>query len=758
MDPTIKSDNKTNTNTNSTTNISNNSHFDLQMISTNCNTVLNSMDYLENSNCLIFAASNLVHVYNLDDNKILFSLKGHKDRVNCVKVFSNTKFTSIVSCSTDGSINHWVNRNVNNKNTNTNSIFEFSNWMLEYKITNNNAINVFDYFEDVSNISNGNGDKTITSYIVFFTENSCLNLHSNTTTTTNNNTNTKYTEIKSIKSKFLQTALQFALFDTDIFLLTGGYDNLINIYHITSSTLKFCISLQGHLNALRGISVLLSNTNNTSTSNELFISSSSQDSLVRIWTLNKLSSEEILKYKSRKIDNVTIFDEYKAKTSYVFSTTKTETKEIKENTENTENYYHVLLDSVIHDHEDIVSSSELKIFDSKMYMITASFDFTLGVYEYDTDKQWNRTATLGEMAGNKHSFWGCRFLNSPNKIIGYTFIGSFYVFEKEETSSLFNTKPIVHGHYKPVTDIKWYNNSNNNTNTQINPILLSCSEDQTSRVYMNINNKYSEVNRPQIHGYDINSICILNNNTEFNLPKLVSASEEKILRIFDPPYVLAKYINSNTNNTNNNNTPIKYSKDSNKENDYFENSLKSGEKQALGLMTRQADIDNIYNNNNNTNKDLEQAFDIINFDPSSMLTHKSKFTDNISSDFYMKHPDEDFLTNNTLWGEANKLYGHAYEIYSTNTSYKGDLIVSAGKSQTEKHAKIFIWDPTKHELLDQLKGHNLTVTKLEFSKDDSLLLSVSRGKLYCIYLLVYKFSIIFLIRSQLVFILKKYRY
>lgn len=46
---------------------------------------------------------------------------------------------------------------------------------------------------------------------------------------------------------------------------------------------------------------------------------------------------------------------------------------------------------------------------------------------------------------------------------------------------------------------------------------------------------------------------------------------------------------------------------------------------------------------------------------------------------------------NTLWPEAQKLYGHGYEIYSLAARYDGVVLASACKATSPEHAAIILW-------------------------------------------------------------------
>ena len=122
--------------------------------------------------------------------------------------------------------------------------------------------------------------------------------------------------------------------------------------------------LKGHANTIQGL--VVNNKNFPS-----HIATCSQDSYVRLWSIKSLSKEEVEVYKSSKKENLTVFDEYKAQTSYVFKADDNE-------------YYHILLESILSDHEDSVSSVEIfETLDNKeIKLLTSSLDFTVGIWHY----------------------------------------------------------------------------------------------------------------------------------------------------------------------------------------------------------------------------------------------------------------------------------------------------------------------------------------------------------------------------------------
>lgn len=59
------------------------------MIASNCNTLLNACDYSDEWQCLAFASSNLIHIYDTHKIKSYLTLKSHSQRVNSVRWLNN---------------------------------------------------------------------------------------------------------------------------------------------------------------------------------------------------------------------------------------------------------------------------------------------------------------------------------------------------------------------------------------------------------------------------------------------------------------------------------------------------------------------------------------------------------------------------------------------------------------------------------------------------------------------------------------------
>jgi elongator complex protein 2 len=101
--------------------------------------------------------------------------------------------------------------------------------------------------------------------------------------------------------------------------------------------------------------------------------------------------------------------------------------------------------------------------------------------------------------------------------------------------------------------------------------------------------------------------------------------------------------------------------------------------------------------------------------------------------FFSEPGSEDYLVQNSLWPETMKLYGHGYEVFSLASSHSGRVVASSCKATTPEHARIILWDSQTWEKLQELEGHQLTVTQMAFSPDDNHLLSVSRDRTWCLF-------------------------
>jgi elongator complex protein 2 len=190
--------------------------------------------------------------------------------------------------------------------------------------------------------------------------------------------------------------------------------------------------------------------------------------------------------------------------------------------------------------------------------------------------------------------------------------------------------------------------------------------------------------------------------------------------MFSPPFNIIKFLKELTKkeiNFKNDNT-----------NEFYEKKYKNveGSKQALGLMNREVILEE-------ADDEKESNFDYSKFDPDAILTNKSEQV-YVSEYNYKVPPDEDFLSNNTLWPEEAKMYGHGNEVYTIDISHDGKFLASGQKAQEVKNAKLYLWDINNKKLIKQLDGCTLTIVQISFSPNDNFMLTVSRDRSWNLYI------------------------
>lgn len=289
-----------------------------------------------------------------------------------------------------------------------------------------------------------------------------------------------------------------------------------------------------------------------------------------------------------------------------------------------------------------------------MYLLTCSFDFTVCLWQVDEDtKQWNVTSTLGAMTGNKHAYFGAKFLDTTlnaakRQIMAYTFGGAVHLWSREAANedAAWSAENTIKGHFGEVTDLDWDPNSKS--------CLVSCSADQTTRLVVKHSSTYQEISRPQVHGYDMNCLSLLKNQgfeADNNLPfRLISGGDEKVIRLFEAPYSFVKRFNCLSDEVKEKQVkPIKFRSDV--DNQVVEQILgereESARKQPLGLMNKPQIL--LATKGLRVNEEETGGMN-ENFNPESVLTNTRQETGVIQD--VISPPVEEILMTRTLWPES----------------------------------------------------------------------------------------------------------
>lgn len=366
--------------------------------------------------------------------------------------------------------------------------------------------------------------------------------------------------------------------------------------------------------------------------------------------------------------------------------------------------YSATFEALLLGHEDWIYSTVWKLQGKSLQLLSASADNSLSIWEQDKSSGvWVSVTRLGEISAQKGSttatgstggFWTGLWSPDGETVVCLGRTGSWrqwnYNWEDDQWMPHFG----VGGHIRSVTGISW---------SRRGDYLLSTSSDQTTRLHAKWKRgneaTWHEMARPQIHGYDLNCIDSLG-ETQF-----VSGADEKLLRVFDEPRAVAKLLQDLCG--------IEASD--------VQDMPDAANMPVLGLSNKAIEA---IDDDQEMEKPAEHNREGL--DPGSAV-HKSTLL--------MDHPPfEDHLSRNTLWPEIEKLYGHGYEISALATSHDGSVIATACKASSIDHAVIRLFDTkTWNQVNPPLTAHSLTVTRLRFSPEDNLLLSVGRDRQWAIF-------------------------
>ncbi|KAJ2150844.1 Elongator subunit elp2, partial [Coemansia sp. RSA 560] len=233
------------------------------------------------------------------------------------------------------------------------------------------------------------------------------------------------------------------------------------------------------------------------------------------------------------------------------------------------------------------------------------------------------------------------------------------------------------GHFGAVRDACW---------SADGEYLLTVSADQTARVWAH-KNEWHEVARPQIHGYDMQCAAFVpaSETESEKMLQYVAGAEEKVVRVFNATQAFA------SGNTA---------------------SALTAAVPALGLTNKAVVA------SNETFPDDRYAVRRTHADIAQM----DSTSNSVLLDAQLRH---------TLWPEADKLYGHPYEIYAIAAS--SSVVATSCRASSERHACIRLYWTHNWQPAGTLTAHLLTVTRMQFSPDEKYLLSASRDRSWALF-------------------------
>lgn len=491
-----------------------------------------------------------------------------------------------------------------------------------------------------------------------------------------------------VRKGFLPLTLSISNVIGDQFLLAiGGTSMSVFIYSfvLADSKVQHCqlsAEMEGHEDWVKSLTFREKRDN----PNNFLLASGSQDRYIRLW---RIRVNDAIENDGEDEGKPTLLSNKK----YKF--------EITEDIKVVINF-----EALIMGHDDWISS--LSWHEERMQLLAATADTSLIIWEPDeTSGVWVCASRLGEISfkgastatGSSGGFWSCLWFTHESKdyILTNGKTGSWRVWSSDDGFE-WTQQLSVTGATKAVTDVVWSPNGE---------YLLATSLDQTTRLFApwvyDAEGKqrpvvtWHEFSRPQIHGYDM--MCI----DPISDVRFVSGGDEKILRSFDLPKGVSEILRKLVG--------CKFQ--------VSDELPESASLPALGLSNKAI-------GQTDTDQDEE--------DPNERETNETKKISYTLTSGLSQPPFEDQLQRHLLWPEIEKLYGHGYEMSCVDVSPDGSLIASACRSNSPQHAVVRIFDvQTWQEIKTQLFYHDLTITRLKFSKDSKFLLSVSRDRKWALW-------------------------
>ena len=403
----------------------------------------------------------------------------------------------------------------------------------------------------------------------------------------------------------------------------------------------------------------------------------------------------------------------------------------------------VTLEALLIGHEEQVTAVSWRPKSLKPCLISASMDRSILIWmeenDYTNDETiaidgvgnvWapiTRVGTAGGILGGSVGSSLLGFVNvvwnkEGDQIIGHGYGGSVYFWSRygngndDTDMERWRANPCLTGHFRGCSDISW--------EVTEGLYLLSAGLDQTCRLWIDLPNVTSlkerlwrEVGRPQVHGYDLNTVeCIGDGNNEMK-HRFVGGADEKEARSFDAPVSTLKLL-----------TLIRGTK--------LQDDKERVERAfipSLGLSNRATADDAMEEDSYAANGGDKMTADSYNIDTETKALSSLQ-------DMIDLLPHERDLGVTSLWPEVRKLYGHQTELIclASNACHisRGDkaLLASSCKARDAENACIRIWNVEKNMCIAILKGgHKSTVTSLSFSSDGKFIASSGKDRRLCLW-------------------------
>lgn len=501
-------------------------------------------------------------------------------------------------------------------------------------------------------------------------------------------------QLLSLHGKYPLTLAMTALPQSKVGILAvGGTDRNIQVWTRSGELYVRSAVLSGHEDWVRSLAF----QDPTTSENFLTLASGSQDATIRLWKIEAFTRHNKSSVDTQPSDALSdaLLDEFEASLGDLTDaeeggrqiSLKRHILTVKSE-HASPSQYSITFDALLIGHEAGVTALSWRPDTQRTSptLLSTSTDSSLIL--------WSPTAIRSTSSGESTSIWISRqrFGDVGGQRLG-GFVGGLWAHNGDEalawgwsggwrrwrctsnpersTDEVWGEVTAITGHSGPVKSLDW---------SPTGEYLISVGVDQTTRIHGPIRASdgtsfWRELSRPQVHGYDVLGVAFL------GPLKFVSIADEKVARVFEAPrgfVKLAEELGVAVFTEDEHNRPV------------------AASVPPLGL----------------SNKAVNEA--VVPVGEVNALP---------------RPPFEGELAAATLWPEIEKIFGHGYESMSLAVSKSRRLIATACKASTAEHAVVRIYDTVKWQPVGEpLSGHTLTVTRIAFSPDDRLVLSVSRDR------------------------------
>ncbi|KAH9062064.1 WD40 repeat-like protein [Lactarius vividus] len=505
------------------------------------------------------------------------------------------------------------------------------------------------------------------------------------------------TEAITLKGRYpLSIALAKLPQSSALILAVGTTEKHIQIFIRSESNFVPSATIPGHEDWVRSISFRPP----TSPSEPLVLASGSQDANIRLWNIEAISQSTPTDNESGTLSDE-LLDTFEASLGGIDDgeeggrqiSLKKHLLSVKTAGQSTRQFS-ITFDALLVGHEAGVTSLAWRPSGaerSRDTLLSTSTDSSLILWSpvsvpsgqnTSSSSLWINQQRFGDVGGQRlGGFVGGVWITGGSEALAWGWSGGWRRWRCTQMSGAATGDEIwtevgaTTGHTGPVKGTAW---------SPDGEYLISAGLDQTTRIHAPLPVtsgeaepmlSWHEVGRPQVHGYDLVGVVSL------DPLRLVSVADEKVARVFKAPQGFVKTM------------------------------------RGLGAADIIAD---------------EESLPVGATVPPLGLSNKAT-GDALPappvSVFTSHRPFEAELASMTLWPEIEKVFGHGYESITIGVSSSRQLIATACKAASAKHATVRIYDTENFRPFGQpLEGHALTVTRITFSPDDQLVLTVSRDR------------------------------